>query len=350
MTRDPGITFGYGLITVERHPDRPDGWPALYREALDLARAAEAEGLDAVWTTEHHFVDSGYLPAPLVLSAAMAAVTSRIRIGTGVILAPLYHPLWIAEEAAVVDNLADGRLILGMGLGWSETEFAGFGASTATRGRVLDEVLDVLAQAARDDVIRHEGPLIRVPEVAVRPRPPKGRITTWIGGHADAALRRAARHADGMLLASSIDGFRHEVDVLHRELEAAGRDPASFEIGQYLTVVPAASEDAAWAEVGEAVLHADWKYGDMEASAQRVGRPIPRRGPTTGAEEEESRGYCLLGSRDGILERVEAYRAVAAPSPFHLVSRTYLPGLPATAQRELLERFAREIAGAFAEG
>ena len=346
----PPVTFGYGLITVERHPDRPDGWPALYQEALDLVRAAEAAGLDAVWTTEHHFVDSGYLPTPLVLSAAIAAVTSRIRIGTGVILAPLYHPLWIAEEAAVVDNLADGRLILGMGLGWSETELLAFGASASTRGRYLDEVFDVLAQAAGDDVVRHEGPLVSVPEVAVRPRPPKGRLTTWVGGHADAALQRAGRHADGVLLASGLEGFRHEVGVLHAALDAAGRDPATFEVGEYLTVVPDADGRDGWSEVGEALLHAEWKYGDMEESARRVGRPIPHRGPMSEADVAETRGRCLLGSRDAILERVEAYRAIAAPSPFHLVSRTYLPGLTAARQRELLDRFAREIAGAYAPG
>ncbi|HEX5826922.1 MAG TPA: LLM class flavin-dependent oxidoreductase [Candidatus Limnocylindrales bacterium] len=345
MSTNP-ITFGYGLITVERHPDRADDWPALYREAVDLARATEAAGLDAVWTTEHHFVDTGYLPAPLVLSAAFAVATERIRIGTGVILAPLYHPLWIAEEAAVVDNIADGRLILGMGLGWSETEFAGFGASTGTRGRVLDEVLDILAQAGRDEVIRHEGPLLRVPELAVRPRPAHGRLTTWIGGHADPALRRAGRHADGMLLCSEPEQFRHEVAVLHDSLAAAGRDPAAFEIGQYLTVVPAEGGRDPWDEVGSAVLHADWKYGDMEASATRVRSPLgrPEAAALTADAVEESRRYCLLGSRDEILARVALYREIAAPSPFHLVARNYLPGLSATAQRELLDRFAREIA------
>lgn len=341
------ITFGYGLVTVERHPDRDAGWPELYREVLDLARATEAHGLDAVWTTEHHFVDSGYLPAPLVLSAAIAAVTERIRIGTGVILAPLYHALWIAEEAAVVDNLAAGRLILGMGLGWSETEFAAFGADLRMRGRWLDEVFDILAQAARDDVIRHDGPLIPVPEVAVRPRPPKGRITTWVGGHADAALRRAARHADGILLCSRPDTFRHEVAVIREALDATGRDPAAFELGQYLTIVPDTGGRDAWEEVGEALLHADWKYGDMEASATRTGRPIPRRARLTDEEVADSRAFCLTGSAASIAERIAEYREIASPSPLHLVARNYLPGLSGPHQRELLDRFATEVAGRF---
>jgi len=335
--------FGYGLVTVERHPDRDAGWPELYRESLDLARRTEASGLDSIWTTEHHFVDSGYLPAPLVLSAAFAAVTERIRIGTGVILAPLYHPLWLAEEAAVVDNLANGRLVLGMGLGWSETEFAGFGATRATRGAWLDEVFDVLAQAAQDEVIRHEGPLIDVPEVAVRPRPAKGRITTWVGGHADVALRRAARRADGILLCSDPDTFRHEVAVIREALDRAGRDPSAFEIGQYLTVVPDEGGRSAWDEIGDAVLHADWKYGDMEASARRVRQPVPHRGPLSAEEIAESRRYCITGPVDAVLERVALYREIAGPT-FHLIARNYLPGMGGAARAELLDRFAREVA------
>jgi hypothetical protein len=82
----------------------------------------------------------------------------------------------------------------------------------------------------------------------------------------------------------------------------------------------------------------------MEASATRTGRPIPRTEARSAGDVEESRRYCLLGPRDRILERVAAYREIAAPSPFHLVARNYLPGLSAAAQRELLDRFAREIA------
>jgi alkanesulfonate monooxygenase SsuD/methylene tetrahydromethanopterin reductase-like flavin-dependent oxidoreductase (luciferase family) len=337
------IAAGYGLITVERHPDRDAGWPELYRESLDLVRRAEALGLESVWTTEHHFVDSGYLPAPLVLSAAFAAVTERVRIGTGVILAPLYHPLWIAEEAAVVDNLADGRLILGMGLGWSRTEFEGFGSSITTRGRWLEEMFDILEQAGRDDVIRHEGPLIQVPEVAIRPRPARGRLTTWVGAHADVALQRAARHADGILVSSDIETFRHEVAVVQAELERVGRDPTTFEFGQYLTIVPDEGGRDAWEEIGEHVLHADWKYGDMEPSARRAGEPIPRRGEMSGDDMAESRRYCITGPVDAVVDRLEAYAAIA-PGPFHAVARNYLPGLSAAAQMELLERFATQVA------
>jgi alkanesulfonate monooxygenase SsuD/methylene tetrahydromethanopterin reductase-like flavin-dependent oxidoreductase (luciferase family) len=189
-----------------------------------------------------------------------------------------------------------------------------------------------------------------LPEDAVRPRPPKGRITTWVGGHADAALRRAARLADGILLCSRPDTFRHEVAVIRATLDEAGRDPATFELGQYLTIVPDAGGRDAWDEVGEAVLHADWKYGDMEASARRTGRPIPRRGRLTDEEVADSRAVCLTGSALSIHERIAEYRELASPSPLHVVARNYLPGLSGPHQRELLDRFAAEVAARFAAG
>ncbi len=336
------IEFGYGLITCERHPDHDVGWPALYRESLDLVRRAEALGYASVWTTEHHFVDSGYLPSPLVLSAAFAAVTERVRIGTGVVLAPLYHPLWLVEEASVVDNLADGRLILGMGLGWSAIEFEAFGASMKMRGRVMGEVLDIVRQAGADEVIRHHGPLLDVPEVAVRPRPPGGRLTTWMGGGADAAMRRAAGSADGIIVNSELPAFRHQVSVVREELERIGRDPAAFEIALYLTAVPDEGGRDAWSEIEAAVLHSAWKYSDMQAAASRVGQPLPRLGSLTEAAVAARRAMTLTGPAESIAERLEAYRE-AAGGRLHFVARDYLPGLSPAGRLELLERFAREV-------
>lgn len=336
------MQFGYGLVSCERHPDDERPAAAIYGEALELARLAERLGLDSIWTTEHHFVDSDYLPAPLTLAAAMAGATSRITIGTGVALAPLYHPVRLAEDAAVVDLLAPGRFILGLGLGWSSVEFAALGPDRSQRGRAMDEILDILRQAGANEVVRHHGSIYDVPEASIRPKPASGALRIWIGGGAEAALRRAARSADGVLLHAPLPELREMLATLRRELEEAERDPAAFEIGAYITIIPDAGGRDAWREFGDLAVHAQWKYTDMGRSARRVGQALPRHPQVSPETAALVRATTITGPPDLVAEQLAGFRE-AAGDRLHLVARNYLPGAGAHRQRELLERFATEV-------
>src|SRR5687767_1484486 len=117
------MRFGYGLITAQRPPDDPRTDVDLYREIVERCVTAENAGFDSVWLSEHHFLDDGYMPSLLVAAAAIAQATSAITIGTAVLLAPLQDPIRIAEDAATVDLISGGRLILGIGAGWRTEEF-----------------------------------------------------------------------------------------------------------------------------------------------------------------------------------------------------------------------------------
>src|ERR671914_2654243 len=136
-----GVQVGLGLFTAQLPAGSPRSFEQEYREIVDLVRLAETLGFDSAWVSEHHGSSDGYMPSLLPTLAAFAAATDRIRLGTGVILAPFHNPLRLAEDAATVDQVSGGRLILGLGLGWRHEEFRMFGQSISERvNRTVDTV------------------------------------------------------------------------------------------------------------------------------------------------------------------------------------------------------------------
>src|SRR5437660_1482185 len=141
------VKIGIGLFTGQVPPGSKRTFVEEYRETIDLVRLAETLGFDSAWVSEHHGAGDGYAPSLLPMLAAFAAATDRIQLGTGVVLTPFHHPLRLAEDAATVDVMSGGRLILGLGLGWREEEFRMFDVPIGERAWRTAEIVEILRRA-----------------------------------------------------------------------------------------------------------------------------------------------------------------------------------------------------------
>lgn len=208
-------------------PAQVDG--VMRADVLGYAERAERHGLDSVWVLDRLTYDS---LAPLPLLAATAAVTSRVRIGTSILLATLWSPLLLAKELATIDRLSAGRLIVGMAVGGREPDFQAAAVPMRTRGWRLEETITLLKQAWGGGPVNHDGRAfqIHVPPMGPRPMQPQN-PPVWLGGFADAAIRRAVRLGDGYIAGGRGPEYARQVVPQVRQMVAeAGRDPASFPI------------------------------------------------------------------------------------------------------------------------
>ena len=171
----------------------------VYAETLAQAGWAEQLGYDDIWTTEHHFVDDDYSPSLLPICASIAAQTTRVRIGTAVLLLPLHDPVRVAEDAATVDVISGGRFDLGVGIGYRKKEFASFGIPPNERGKRMSEALEVLRSAWEPGPFTFHGEHYVYGGVDVRPKPVQSPAPLWVAGLTPPAVARAARLGTGFI-------------------------------------------------------------------------------------------------------------------------------------------------------
>jgi probable F420-dependent oxidoreductase len=335
------MSLGFGLLSAQLRPGETD-WTRTYDETIRLAVEAEHLGFGSVWTTEHHFVDDGYMPSLLVVGAALAQATSRIELGTGVILAPLHHPIRLAEDAATVQLLSHGRLILGLGLGWSEPEFVGLGADARRRGAAMDEILQILPQAWTGEPFSHHGAVYDLPTLGVRPKPSKP-IPVLVGGGAEPAIRRAARRADGIFVSTPAAKFIEQVRWVLDECERIGRDPSTFRFVHYSILLPGPSREEALARYRDVAWALQWKYSDMGASATRP-LPPPAPPPFDRPLDDLVRGRATYaGTPAELAEQLLEIREQAGV-PVEFVARSHFPMLEYGAQVDLMAELAEGVA------
>src|SRR5512134_1856883 len=160
--------------------------PELYARVLAQTELVDRLGYDSIWITEHHFVDDGYVPSFVAVAGAIAARTLRVRISSDVLLLPFAHPLRLAEDLAVLDNLSGGRMELGIGMGYALHEFEAFGIPRSQRVSRTEEAVHVLRQAWSDQPVRFRGKRYAIDGVAVYPKPVQaGGLPLWMAAQSE---------------------------------------------------------------------------------------------------------------------------------------------------------------------
>lgn len=226
----------------------------LYRAAIDQSEWADKLGCASISLMEHHDADDSYLPSPIVLASAIAARTERTEICVGVMLLPLYEPLRAAEDLAVLDNIAEGRLRLVVGAGYRPSEYEQFGLSIKQRPSLMVRGIETLKKAWAGETFAFEGRNVRIlPRPVQSPRP-----AIVLGGSSKASAERAAEIADGYFPVSS-ELFEH-----YRETLAKLGKPVPEPISRgahYPFLYISHDPDTAWQTIAPHALHESNSYG-----------------------------------------------------------------------------------------
>lgn len=254
----------------------------LHHDALiEAAELAEELGFESIWMGEHILTplqdDSTYPGAklpfepnspfldPLVALSHLAARTTRLRLGTGILLAALREPFVTIRALATIDALSGGRLDVGLGLGWSEEEFKVLGYDWPNRAKRLEEFIEVLSVLFGDGIAEYHGETIEMPPMGFAPKSPQGaRPLIHLGGHTARPLRRAALVADGWYGGSAaVPGAAEHVDTIRRIRQDAGLSMDDFVLGLVMLHVPERDHLEELAAIGiDRVVITPWRQDD----------------------------------------------------------------------------------------
>ncbi len=337
------VRIGVGLFTGQVPTGSARTFAQEYRDMIELVRLAEALGFDSAWVSEHHGASDGYLPSLLVMLAAFAEATSRIRLGTGVILTPLHDPIRLAEDAAVVDQLSGGRLTLGLGLGWRDEEFRMLRIPAAERLARTTETVEILRRAVGGERFSFDGEVFHLDRVRVTPpAAQQGGPPIVLGGYADAALRRAGAVGDGHITdADDIEHLRHAVALMDEGARAAGRDPSALHLVLMHNAWVAPAGEDAWAQVRGGVIH---QWGAYEAWDAGHDTPAHDSMEPAVADEAAARTATATGTPEEVVRRLRPIvEEFGHRANLDLVVRLHYPGMDLDTAARAVERFGERV-------
>jgi alkanesulfonate monooxygenase SsuD/methylene tetrahydromethanopterin reductase-like flavin-dependent oxidoreductase (luciferase family) len=335
------LIFTTGIRTL---PGQPQPLQLLYREHLDEAVLAEELGFDCVWASEHHFSPDAWNPSAAVFLAAVAARTSRVRVGPYVLLMPLHNPVRVAEDFAVLDNVSGGRADLAVGVGSAKEEFESLGIPFGERlGRTF-EALSVIEKCFAGEEFSHDGKYYQFRDVRMTTTPVQpGGPPIWVASMGEQSVTRTARR--GYHLAAGAGRGHATYEGLLRQF---GHDPATKQVASVpLRVHLAPSRNEAWddTEAGlHQVLHFYRTRGQDPKAGSSAAGPLETLPPVGEFRDVPGIGHggqpFVIGTPDEVMRMLEAYRDRQLS---HLALNFHQPGQDGASVQRSMRLFAREL-------
>jgi alkanesulfonate monooxygenase SsuD/methylene tetrahydromethanopterin reductase-like flavin-dependent oxidoreductase (luciferase family) len=340
------IQFGYMPDTHGGPYDQPEPTPErsadFAAQLLDEAAQAERYGFDAVFVPERHARTECMFPSPLPLMAAIAARTTRVKIGTDIMMPPLYNPVDLAQSTALIDVLSRGRLILGVGVGYHPRYFAHFGVPIRQREGRFEETLEVLQKAwTMVGPFAHHGKYFNFDAIHVTPKPfQRPRPPIWIGAFGPKSIARAGRLADGWTMAPFLDSteaIKTNVAIYREAAAKAGKKPY---ISLFRDGWLANSRDEAEQTFGKLWLE-EWKFYTKWGMLEEGGDPSSAS--YFSMDKLRNYGYPIMGNAADWLEALDRWdRIVGGLDSF--VLRVRVPMGPSKEKvMECIQRLGEEV-------
>ena len=304
-------------------------WPEVVREVLDDVRLAEEVGLSSVLFAEHHFVEDAWVPRPLTMAAAAAAVTTRLRVGSDIAIAPLVHPVTMAEDAVVVDAISGGRCVLGLGAGWRVEDFVGMGVDPSQRYALFEDSVTAVRRLMNGEEVSHARGPYRMDRARLRVEPVQaGGPPIWIGATGRKGIRRAAVLGDAWIMSPQVRVAElAESKVLYDQAREAAGLPSPAERPLRREAFVAETEREAWEGFAAGLAH---EYGIVYRSRH----PDFPEGGSLADLQRWAEGLVVVGTPDTVREQLRELGTVLGTT--EVLVRVHLPGIePARSRRSI---------------
>jgi len=336
------MDFGIFNLMGARDPDKPAA--QVFGEVAEMTRHADELGYAIAWFAEHHFSNYCLCASPLMMVAHCAGTTRRIKLGTAVVVVPLYNPARLLAEIATVDALSNGRLMLGIGAGYQPYEFERFGVDLAVNLEMTNEFGDILDLAFARDFFEYEGKHYKMPRTHIPVRPLQNPLPIYVAGHTQAMFRAAARHGYRVMTSGRVGGKELLAEQYAEIVHAFGEEDVPLErahitLNRFACITESREEGLQFAE--------NARYQTRLASSLRrraevmhgrvlVDVPFPGEPPL-----ETIHDNLLIGDVETVAERLAG--EIRAAHPEHVCFSFKVGATPHAVAMRSLERMMTEV-------